>query len=85
MSNETNETSQRTPEQQRLYNMAQVWLIQYMISTGIIKTPAEYAQRFAPLFNMLARGEIEVDTREWEQIRADARAQIKKIQDDFNS
>lgn len=72
-------SNETTNEDLRLYNASQLFLIQYMLRKGIIETVQEYSERFAPVFELLSEGVLEVDTREWDEIVKDCKNQIKSL------
>lgn len=69
----------RDQEALRLYNGSQLFLIQYMLRRGLVSSIEEYGKFIAPLFEMLAERHIELDSREWEEIIEDSKAQINLI------
>lgn len=53
---EKREISRETASE--LYMKSQVYLIQFMIKTGLIKDSVEYTERFAEIFHDLAYGKL---------------------------
>lgn len=64
---------------QKDYNLAQIHLARYMIRKKIIKNFKEYAERFAPVFEMLADGSIEYAEPDWDKIRSEVNHLTKKV------
>ena len=65
-------------EGQKLYNLSQVFLVKYLIHTGVITSAEEYAEKYAEVFHLLATGTLETQRRiNWDSLRA----KVKKIQD----
>ena len=72
--------AERSPDfeaslKQKYYNLAQICLFQYMQLCGEVKDWADYSQRIAPCFEMLANGVMEFREKEIE----DLRAEVKKV------
>ena len=79
-SEEKSEEIEENNELLRLYNGAQLLLIQYMINTGAIKDTQEYVDNYAEAFEMLAKGEISVPKRiRWEEVRDKVKKLVNKL------
>lgn len=74
-----NETLSNRELEQIDYNLSQVYLIQYMMRKGIIKTFEEYATKFAAVFEMLANGSIEYAEPDWDKIRSEVKTLTKQV------
>jgi len=51
-----------TPRQNEEYIRIQVALVKLMLSLGAIKSVDDYVERFAPMFEMIIRGQVYIAT-----------------------
>ena len=62
-----------------MYVEAEWKLIEYMLVRGVIKNEAEFIERFAPLYEMIAEGSVEVPIETLDHLTRKAREQIDQI------
>lgn len=70
----------RTAEELRLWNASQLFLIQYQLRRGLIKTIQEYEEFVAPAFELVGDRHIEVDPRDSQEIIDELREQLALLQ-----
>lgn len=69
----------RTAPELEMYVEAEWKLIEYMLVRGVIKNEAEFIERFAPLYEMIAEGSVEVPIETLDHLTRKAREQIDQI------